>query len=321
MENPVRTMGEILPEHYGELFFVQIANRDDETIMHIAPYRLVNQLSISIITSYPIPDERNSDIQNVEHLGDQIISGECINGDWINPIILRDWRITDLESNIFDCQQTLNIVSYDLEDLEMPKDITLDCFDNDLSDIEPELIIDDSSCSIGQEYSSVFCDFIITYEDAVQENCGEHKVFRTWTIINPCAGNNRVHTQRIDILDLDPPIIPKQLIVDVDAESCVATNIPFEMYGIYDECSELESVKATILVSGSPYLGNAVYSEYDLLQTDSFPSFHLGKNTFSIIAEDKCGNEETSNFDVIVEDIHEASAICKDHICCTFNKK
>ena len=131
---------------------------------------------------------------------------------------------------------------------------------------------------------------------------------RTWTIFDWCEGELREHSQTIKVSDFEGPSIAglEDVTISTDVWQCSATYYVPEPF-IMDNCSNISGEYTVGASSGVveylPNLGRYVVSGLIPFST----------HTISVRTEDCCGNTNTVDFEVSVEDLVPPTAVCETY--------
>ncbi len=264
---------------------------------------------------------------------DEVINLTC--GDRFSRIIKRFWTATDLSGNISD-----EVVQYfyfrrpSLADIVCPADWVRDCrttfakLPNGAPTPEVSGYPQNIECANIQLY----------YEDVVFDLCGAGiKVFRKWTIIDWCTGEDRICDQAIKIEDNIAPIIscPADItghpsgvnsadVVAVAAGTCSASwkvkppvvisecsGVTWDVYFMLSEGGTwVKQDGATRVVGSKPAFAAAISTTARPFEIVGLP---LGRTWLRYTVTDECGNATDCFTEVDVVDLIPPTAICEGH--------
>ncbi len=156
---------------------------------------------------------------------DRVIGEGCVGN--LALVVHREWTIKDKSGNSASCTQVLTLERPDLDELEWPVDVKLDCPKGDVSPDELGYpTIDGQRLDQGG-----FCNVTVSYSDEMISVCGNIGIHikRSWMVEDECNNLIVSHLQNIKIVDEVAPVInsPKDIIIVTDPGLCLATvNIP-----------------------------------------------------------------------------------------------
>ncbi len=156
--------------------------------------------------------------------------------------------------------------------------------------------IDNNICNIYTVYTD------LTYDTCADDCYGNSKIARSWTILDWCTATTVEFVQTIKRVDQDGPAISgPDHIVSVDPWSCAANfEIPAPEH-LLDNCDK----NPTWSVVGPTGVQIVNGIALDLPK---------GVTTLTYVAEDCCGNQSQSSFDVLVEDRTAPTAIALQNL-------
>ncbi len=257
------------------------------------------------------------------------------NGECGNPrrIITRTFIVTDAWGNQSACTQTITVIAFNLADVIMPADITVNCESayNNAGSISPsntgEPSINWASISQG-----TVCSASISFTDVRQDICvGSYEIYRTWQIGNTClplgTGNPRIHTQRVRVKDFGGPqfACPGNVTVSVDPLSCCVTAALPDVI-VSEGCSDITRLEAnitgidfnssntvTFAVQGTlaDFAGNNYWNP-DTLAVFPLAQCLPNNSTYTVTytAIDGCDNISSCTFQLTVADLIQPVAAC-----------
>ncbi|MFN7326670.1 MAG: HYR domain-containing protein, partial [Chitinophagales bacterium] len=266
-------------------------------------------------------------------IDDEIVdNGECGNP---RRVITRTFLVTDVWGNQSICTQVITIKSFDMAELVLPSDITVDCEDTYGNPLATAPVntgapsID--GAPIGQ---GTICSASISYTDVVQQICGgSFEILREWVVRNTClpisSSNPVKHTQIIRVKDFGGPqfACPGNVTVSTDPAACCATAALPNML-LTEGCSGVISLKAKI--SGAdPATGNQFsytlpgtlsdfpgnnYWDADTMAVFSYTQCLPKGNTYTVTytAEDGCNNLSSCQFLLTIEDLVPPALACDE---------
>ncbi|MBL7784098.1 MAG: HYR domain-containing protein [Saprospiraceae bacterium] len=247
--------------------------------------------------------------------------------------IVRTFIVTDHSGNQSTCSQTITIVPFDLDDVDMPADITINCESAYLnaSATSPENTgrpsINGYPLGVGG-----LCASSMGYTDVRLEICpGSYEILRTWVVASTCVplgnGNPITHTQRIQVLDLGGPVFacPGDVTVSVDGGSNCCATAPLPRMIITEGCSGIVNLKAKV-TGNDPVTGNLITFTVNGTLSDFPGNNYWVADTMAVFgttqclprgvyqveytAEDHCGNLSSCSFNLTVEDLVPPVATC-----------
>ena len=174
-----------------------------------------------------------------------------------------------------------------------------------------ELGDDGSFCGLGVTFSD--SPIITTCDDA-------YKVIRTYTLIDWCnPGDVRELQQIVKIGDFSAPVFTapagERVFGTNGIQECGALLfLDGPELSISDACSESFTITAYIFLDRD--LSSNPLGGYPIVLNDGDPTFSdlvpLGAHTLQYVYEDNCGNADTTNLPIVVEDGTKPVAICED---------
>ncbi len=230
---------------------------------------------------------------------------EVENMDCFSPftqVIYRTYTAVDESGNeAMSCTDTINVLRTDLSTLEFPPN-----FD----DIENDAL----SCTASYPLPSVtgsptgdFCDNVeITFEDSeLLDICeGSYKILRTWQVFEWCNSEVVEHIQVIKVSDeVGPSIsVTSPDVVSTSPLTCDGSLL-LPVPSISDNCTTnptymVESEAGTLVQQGSNFFLN---------------DLEVGTTTVTYTAFDDCGNFNSTQITVTVEDLISPVAVCDQH--------
>ena len=278
---------------------------------------------VTISCSEPTTIAYNGDVTiedcsntTTQHDDDVLDNGEC--GD-PRKVITRYFIVDDVWGNQSICSQTITIEPFDLADVIMPADITIDCEDYNLNNnlTEPGNAgapsINGAPIGVGGN-----CSASIGYWDEDLAICeGSFEIYRTWKVGNTCLApgpdNPIEHVQRIRVKDFGGPsfFCPADTVVSVDPVSNCCATAPLPDVIISEGCSGIISLEAevtgydpntgnliTFTVPGSlgDFPGNNYWNPDTLAIFNYTQCVPVGDYTVVYTAEDGCGNTSSCSF-------------------------
>lgn len=177
-------------------------------------------------TGYPIIMDNCGDIDpdSISYT-DNVVGEGCIGN--LALLLHREWTVKDKSGNSASCTQVISLERPDLDELEWPVDVKLDCPKGDVS---PDALgyptIDGQRLDQGG-----FCNITVSYSDEMISVCGNIGIHikRSWMVKDECTNLIVSHLQNIKVVDELAPTInsPKDIVIRTDPGRCLATvNIP-----------------------------------------------------------------------------------------------
>jgi len=223
--------------------------------------------------------------------------------------IFRSWTVVDPSGNTVTCQDTIDVVRSSLEDITIPPNF--DGID------QPALACDGGNWDLnGNGYpdpeetgapNAEICDNLLTTsKDHVIDVCeGTFKILRDWTFVDWCTSETLEFQQLIKVEDTEGPevVCPPTATISTGSNSCIANySVPDLTGNITDECSPTD-VSWTVESSAGEVIdfGNQVFQIINL---------PIGTHTLTYTAFDGCGNENTCQQTLIVQDAIPPVAVC-----------
>ena len=221
-----------------------------------------------------------------------IYYNESLNDSYCDPdyvaTINRTWFVSDQYGNQSSCSQAIRFTRLNIADVQFPDDVTVSCVN---LDIEPsntgEPMLDGTPILD-------FCEIIKWKSDSeIPLPCeGEFKIIRTWTVMDWCSVQMRDDEQEILVVDDVAPEMecPPDMTVSTKADDCHA-DFTIPDITVSDFCSADINIVISVRVNG--IFGFSV---------DDVANLDLGNNVIIYTATDPCGNSETCELNVFVED-------------------
>lgn len=233
--------------------------------------------------------------------------------DEYEKIIYRNWFVVDESGNTGTCQDTINVIREDIDDIVFPlnrdnvESPVLTC-DGDWPRLENGYPSTDPLAGGSPRVGN--CTFIqATYEDSYFELCGSgFKILRHWIMFDWCDGTNRDEYQIIKVMDTVPPTFtcPAPLTVYTDNDECNTGLVLIPAPTIMDNCSET-SFSVQIITDPDNLLSHPVGDNN--VVTD----LPLGDNTVIYYIQDDCDNRDTCQSIITVEDNKLPFAVADKH--------
>ncbi len=242
---------------------------------------------------------------------DEEVQFECI--DQYEKIIYRNWFVVDESGNTSSCQDTINVIREDIDDIVFPLNrddvelASLPCdgdwpkLENGYPSTDPEA---GGSPNVGN------CTFIqATFEDTYFDLCGSgYKILRHWVMFDWCDGTNRDEYQIIKVTDKEPPTFtcPAPITVYTDNHECNTGLVLIPVPQMMDNCSET-SFSVEIFTDPDNIFPHPIGANN--VVTD----LPLGDNQVIYYIQDACGNVDTCESVITVEDKTLPYAIADQH--------
>ena len=250
------------------------------------------------------------------------------------------YNVLDNISNITSCEDTIFYERFDLDSIDAPKnyvgDMAIDCNDpyptiEYLIGIDSERLGDNSmpnieGVSIADYADSLFterglCNFKMTTADLIFPTCGNtFKIVRAWTIIDWCE--SRVVKTFNQVIKVTDETISQNRISNMgpfptDFGKCdVSVELPFPAVA-QNECNNWTYTITIKEPEGTLFfpLGGVRDSVPQVVER----AFTMGISVVRYIVEDACGNTNTQEFNVTVEDTHPPIPVCDYRTVVTLN--
>ena len=291
--------GDNIPWSYGGLFYLQLSSYSYYPFPSW-PNTECEEIIIEISTAYPGPNENDPSIESVTHLEDVLVESNCQNGQWSSGQILRTWEVIDKDGMNNTCEQTINLEPIDIRNYNFNSKLEIDCKDVSDNNLEDLTFGASFNCTEVALWSNSLCNSIVTYEDTElpSDECGHRKLIRDWTFVDFCTGDVLYDAQIIEITDAQGPSIKPNLFFERDEETCLAPEINFGDFQIFDFCNGVESATMRMRVSENP----DVYETFDLLNDLDKISFPKTYYYVEIVTTDFCGNVTEDRVKIEVAD-------------------
>ncbi len=251
----------------------------------------------------------------------------------------KNWIATDVCGNTTECHQKLFVRPRSDFEVIFPEDVKIDCNEGSL-----EELLDATPEGAGYpEVSDDDCELIgINKEDQIFEVTEEacFKILRTWTIIDWCVYNPDQHHRESDVIvddrilasehrpcvyrnlkddgdgviyyvqvikvfDHTPPVITpaEDITVCIENEDCTVPRLTRELGTAEDACTAEENISYRFytFVNGVKVNGNGNKLNNIL---------PVGHNIVYLIASDNCGNADTAEVNVHIQDCKAPTPYC-----------
>ncbi len=268
-----------------------------------------------------------------------------------NDYIYRTWTATDAWGNSAQCTQVFTLLNYDLEDVFLPEDLTINCEGcgitastspcqtgvpevggNDADGVY-QIIQYNGNCQV---ISEGLCNLGAQYHDTKIDVCaGTFKILRHWTVLDWCTNTVLEGDQLIKVVDNVGPVItpvPDMTVSTNPSQCCATVNLPNTI--IEDACSGTAASISAMVTVYDQYLPGQVVATYNLNNLNQFflsnfpgnnfwdcdtlgnfgntPCLPIGHHQVMYIAEDVCGNTSTESFLLTVVDDVPPVATCTE---------
>jgi hypothetical protein len=135
---------------------------------------------------------------------------DCAEDNEIREIITRTWITTDEWGNGDTCQQVIEVLRVDYDDVVWPTEVFVDC-DEVADGADPSITgypqVNGIDLIPGE---TGFCSILLNYTDEVLVGCeGSYLIERTWKLVDQCTPNGTqsyTELQYINVEDVDPVI-------------------------------------------------------------------------------------------------------------------
>jgi hypothetical protein len=248
----------------------------------------------------------------------------CDSPGTITGYIHRFWTARDESGNSATCIQVINR-QRKLADILFPPDVTVSCAD-------PDIVPDSAGVPYIQVWTRQYgvlaaplCEIDVFYFDTLETLCGgSRRIHRVWSAQDAClpvsTNNPLLHTQTIDVLDTDIPLLqcPANTVLVLMTDSCTVTmNFPDVIVG--DNCSPLSEITAFWAVDSTTknlvgtledFTGNSPAAFDTLAVFPEVTDFPVGITTLLYVATDVCGNIGSCETVLNVWDTTPPTAVC-----------
>ncbi|MEL6832920.1 MAG: hypothetical protein AAFP77_08000 [Bacteroidota bacterium] len=165
------------------------------------------------------------------------------------------------------------------------------------------------------DLSQSYCNLGASYSDEPRiETCeGSFNFRREWNVVNWCdPSENTTFDQYIKVGDYTGPEItgiPGVINVSTSPFSCEANVlIPIPDVADANGCSSAEATSYTVLAFGEAFFAGGNINDGDVV------SAPIGEHILILCAVDACGNETCEEYDLVVTDEIEPTAVCNDEL-------
>ena len=207
--------------------------------------------------------------------------------------IERTWTATDASGNSISCTQNIFLEKALLSNVVFPPMAMVDCSN---PNIDPSNT-GEPTLSSGGGFGG-FCNLKFAHNDGPQiPTCpGGYKFVREWYVIDCCGGDVLTGIQIIEVKDTTPPVItcPIDQTVSVTSNACIA-NLELTLATATDNCS-------TPVITFSSTSG--------IITGNNITGLVEGMHLVQYVATDGCGNADTCEMKITVEDLIAPIAIC-----------
>lgn len=233
--------------------------------------------------------------------------------------IRRRWTAQDNFGNSSTCEQIISLTRIQMDDVQLPPDVTVDCSGAGLSPAETGEPYYEYA---GRKFTNL-CSIGYTHSDSITSSspCARN-ILRHWTILNWCTGSTIDFFQNIESEDKAGPLFeecPANVTVTANTANCQAEVVLPEVV-VADGCSNIASVIAVWKINNladtlegklAPIGGNA--SEVRV-SFDTISEFPLGITGVTYWATDSCGNTTKCDISLHVWDGTPPTADCPENI-------
>jgi subtilisin-like proprotein convertase family protein len=258
--------------------------------------------------------------------------------------ILRTWTVTDASGNTASCVQTISIDRPGLDGIMVPPfydDIqapAFDCDNDPFWDVNgngyPDATVDEAGAPTINGLPIVngdLCNFTVSFEDEVVDICpGSFKIFRSWLVIDWCAGESVEYDQIIKVVDNEgPEVVCPQGPVTINVYSgayqqngphdiCTGNVVIPAIEVVGDNCSGYdgsEDVTEIWTLGAGQLLGSiagngGTFQNIELIADN--PPTNNARYTIRHRVYDGCGNLTDCLYDITVVDKIPPVAICDE---------
>ncbi|MFN7327793.1 MAG: HYR domain-containing protein, partial [Chitinophagales bacterium] len=264
--------------------------------------------------------------------------GTVPQGD-LSGYVRRVWTVADAQGNTNSCTQFVYLERSHVGDVEFPEDVEVSCSNPVTSPAAtgaPYVTFNNVDFTIYP--SPAFCELQATYADQILPVCdGTYKILRTWTVYDWCtptspfppSQNPQYYIQLIKVVDNAGPTwtCPEDMTVSTDAYTCCAT-VDLPNVVMNENCSRINRVTARVEVydqytgdliathdlngSLSTFPGNNLWDRDTMANYGLTPCLPVGNHKVTYSAYDDCGNSNSCQFDLTVEDQTPPTAVCDE---------
>ena len=212
-------------------------------------------------------------------------------------VLNRTWTALDASNNMSTCSQTILIDRPDLNEIDFPDGLVLDCDEANVGlDVTGQPTIQDDIIE-----NAGFCDLTVTFVDDTLYTCGtiEYELTRTWTVSDDCTGETAVATQNITVSDQTAPTItcPDNVMIETLPGQCYTTvTLP----------------EPTVLDNCDPNATYFVNTSYGAVGIGPHPFVPVGTHSIQYTGVDFCGNAIVCSISLNVVDEEEPTAVCDE---------
>ena len=207
--------------------------------------------------------------------------------------IKRTWIATDATGLSNTCVQNIDILRANLAGVVIPADITIEC-----KDIVSNMVPPNEPLFCGMPISH-YCNLVSLTKDDTTFICeNSYKIFRKWTVLDWCSGQEKNQNQIIEVVDQTGPILvcPEDLTVGTEVDiNCSGTVTLPAIVSARDVCSS----NTTVEPSWEFGVGFGPFSNVP-----------VGVYPVDYIVSDDCGNSSVCSIEVTIEDDDSPTAIC-----------
>ena len=200
---------------------------------------------------------------------------------------IRRYTAADEIGNTSIFEHLIQFVRPPVSEIEFPQDTVLTCEIDDAL-LGPEFLGEPSFDGVGINLMN--CTYQVTYSDIeLPMGCsGRHNIRRTWSVLDPCTATFTTAYQFINFVDTISPIIvcPDTITLEVAMGTC-ALDFILPIPEVSDNCTD--DVPYFTL-----YQNNIVFSDEIEL--------NVGMHSFTIYANDLCGNLDSCSYIVNIFD-------------------
>jgi len=280
--------------------------------------------SLGVATAMPFAEDACGPLQTLGHI-DMKFVGTCDSA--FDRRFNRLWTAQDQSGNATTCIQKIRLARIQLQDVQLPSDVTLSC-------VNPDVAVGNTGQPYveyaGRRFTNL-CSLAAAFADTTIQICpGSFQVQRTWTILDWCTLKDVVDIQYIDIQDNKGPIFlscSPNVTVSTTTANCLA-DVDLPDLVVADACSYVTSVQAIWSINGvadtlagtlSNFPGNDTANPDTLAVFGIVSDLPVGITTIEYVATDGCDTLSKCTFAIHLWDSVPPVASCLDFIETVFS--
>ncbi|MFT4758658.1 MAG: hypothetical protein ACI9XO_002611 [Paraglaciecola sp.] len=290
--------------------------------------------------NYPFPQNCGAITLTFE---DEWIDYDCVPNNGLSARVIRTYTATDASGNTGSCDQVVDLTRATIADVDLPDHLdglpgnlpAIDCTSSCAADLDNgENAFNctgyPSKGGVDIDVAGGYCEINATWEDTRIDVCeGSFKILRYWRLVDWCTGEIAEYTQIIKVLDNSTDIAcPSNLTVGTNdgPTSCswsgnlAAGTVTND--GSNAECSSFTvETRVYILVPIPPYGLGTQEELFAVIDGNGGPisGLPIGTSRVNMEVTDDCGNHDTCEYFITVEDDDAPTPVCDEFTVATLS--